>query len=121
MAAWFRLKYPHFNTAAWASSAVVNPVDDMWMFDENLYIATRKHSEACPKQIQDITYKVERDIIKNGTERAMIFKQMKADPTMHNGDFAYYFADVFVGAASRGKRTHLCDLMNSIQTFTYED
>ncbi len=34
LSAWFRLKYPHLTVASWAASAVVEPYEDMWSYDE---------------------------------------------------------------------------------------
>lgn len=93
----------------------------MWMFDENIYIATSKHSKECPLQIQNITDRVERDLIANSTGRATVMNKMKVNPAIHNGDFAFFFADIFVISVQYGGRTKLCDLMSSIQSMTYED
>jgi len=34
---------------------------------------------------------------------------------MNNGDFAFYFADIFVESVQYGDRTGLCDLMKEIE------
>jgi predicted alpha/beta-fold hydrolase len=34
LSAWFRDKYPNIATASWAASAVVQPLEDMWSYDE---------------------------------------------------------------------------------------
>ena len=34
LSAWFRYKYPEIATASWAASAVVQPLEDMWSYDE---------------------------------------------------------------------------------------
>jgi len=40
---------------------------------------------------------------------------MGANEKMNNGDFAFYFADIFVESVQYGDRTGLCDLMNEIK------
>lgn len=42
LSAWFRQKYPHIADAAWASSAVVNAIEDFDMFDYQVYNSTRR-------------------------------------------------------------------------------
>jgi len=37
--------------------------------------------------------------------------EMGANPNMNIGDFAFYFADIFVETVQYGNRTGLCDLM----------
>lgn len=34
LSAWFRYTYPDIATASWAASAVVQPLEDMWTYDE---------------------------------------------------------------------------------------
>jgi len=34
LSAWFRDKYPQWAVASWAASAVVEPWEDMWSYDE---------------------------------------------------------------------------------------
>lgn len=59
LSAWFRTKYPHLATAAWSSSGVVYPIEDLWRFDEQIYIATSLSGEECPKRIQKLFREVE--------------------------------------------------------------
>lgn len=40
LSAWFRIKYPHLVIGAWASSPVINAIDDFYMFDEGIYYDT---------------------------------------------------------------------------------
>ena len=50
----------------------------------------------------------------NKVERKKFIEQMGAWETMHNGDFAYYFADLFSVPVQYGNRTGLCDLIKDI-------
>jgi len=40
---------------------------------------------------------------------------------MHNGDFSYYFADIFTIGVQYGNRTDLCELLNSTASLSFED
>ena len=40
LSAWFRYLYPDIATASWAASAVVQPWEDMWTYDEQIYTST---------------------------------------------------------------------------------
>lgn len=46
---------------------------------------------------------------------------MGAYKGMHNGDFAFFFADIFVESVQYGDRTGLCDLMNEIKDQPFTD
>lgn len=46
---------------------------------------------------------------------------MGAYSGMDNGDFAFYFADIFVESVQYGGRTELCDLMSNISSSTFND
>ena len=37
LSAWFRLKYPHLTIGAWASSAVIDAIEDFTQFDDVIY------------------------------------------------------------------------------------
>jgi len=47
LSAWFRLKYPHLTVASWAASAVVEPLEDMWSYDEQVYLSTNEAGAWC--------------------------------------------------------------------------
>jgi len=40
---------------------------------------------------------------------------------MDNGDFAFYFADIFVESVQYGSRTELCQLMDKIEKMPLDD
>lgn len=58
MAAWFRNKYPHLTIGAIGSSGVVLAVEDLKMFDEQIYISAMKSGEYCVEAILNSTYYV---------------------------------------------------------------
>ena len=45
LSAWFRQRYPQMTVASWSSSGVVNPIEDIQMFDEQIYLATKDLGE----------------------------------------------------------------------------
>ena len=50
-----------------------------------------------------------------------MMKRMGAFKGMDNGDFAFYFADIFVESVQYGNRTGLCDLVQEIQDKSFND
>ena len=54
MSAWFRYKYPHLSIGAISSSGVVNAIEDLKDFDEQIYLSAIKSGDFCVKAIQDI-------------------------------------------------------------------
>ena len=46
---------------------------------------------------------------------------MGASPMMDNGDFAFYFADIFVLSVQYGHRSQLCELMQRIKDMSWDD
>lgn len=44
-----------------------------------------------------------------------------ADPSLHDGDFAFYLADIFVESVQYGNRTGLCNLMEQISELDLQD
>ena len=47
LSAWFRYTYPNIATASWAASAVVEPWEDMWSYDEQVYLSTNNIGSWC--------------------------------------------------------------------------
>jgi len=116
LSAWFREKYPHMTVAAWSSSGVVYPKVDFWEFDEQVYQSTVKSGEWCPETIKSIFKEVTRNLHSADDDlKAETMKRAGASPKMHTGDFAFYFADIFVESVQYGDRTGLCDAMKEIK------
>ena len=47
LAAWVRAKYPHIVDGAVASSAVVEAVEDLYMYDRQIYMAMERDNSKC--------------------------------------------------------------------------
>lgn len=47
--------------------------------------------------------------------QSSIKEAMGAYGGMNNGDFAFFFADIFVESVQYGDRTGLCDIMKEIK------
>lgn len=97
LSAWFKQRYPQLAVASWSSSGVVYPIADFWQFDEQIYTSTVKSGDYCPKVIQDVFAGVT-ELLVNGTPQMQqgIKETMGAYGSMDNGDFAFFFADIFV-------------------------
>jgi hypothetical protein len=54
--------------------------------------------------------------LKDAETRKQIMTTMGADQQIADGDFAFFFADIFVESVQYGNRVGLCDLMNTIKS-----
>lgn len=110
MSAWFRNRYPHVAMASWASSGVVQPINDFWQFDEQVYLSSVKSGDWCPAAIQRSTAYVD--------EQTKLYNEGKANEIesalpeeckgMRSDDFMFFYADIFVESVQYGNRTTLC-------------
>lgn len=117
LSAWFKVHYPQIALASWASSGVVQPQEDMWQFDDQIYTSTLKSGEECPLSIQKSTLYVTAEGRKrdagdsdNAIDR---YLATTTTPNMRTDDFMFYYADVFVESVQYGNRTGLCAMMAS--------
>jgi pimeloyl-ACP methyl ester carboxylesterase len=55
LAAWFKNLYPDLAVAAWASSAVINAIEDFKSFDHDIMIKTSASQDGCTATINAIT------------------------------------------------------------------
>lgn len=66
LSAWFRYKYPDIATASWAASAVVQPWEDMWSYDEQVYQSTNEIGSWCSDTLVRMNiYAAEQGILRN--------------------------------------------------------
>lgn len=114
LSAWFRAKYPHIAEASWASSAVVNAVEDMDLFDWQIYNSSMRSSETCTKVIQGLSIEYDRLLQAKDTKTLKEIKTMFEAPNLDDGDFAFYYVDVIVGLIQYGSRTEICEFLESI-------
>jgi hypothetical protein len=122
LSAWFREKYPHLTTASWASSGVVHPIEDFKAFDGQVFADLNNTSEECWKSVLITQLEIE-DIITGKDDsklrnRGDIMTKLGADPSMDNGDFAFYLADIFVESVQYGSRSNLCKVGTSMINMT---
>ncbi|CAI2368291.1 unnamed protein product [Moneuplotes crassus] len=115
LSAWFRAKYPHIADASWASSAVVNAIEDLELYDWQIFNSTsRSDAHTCTETIQSMTEYL--DELLSGQD-STVLEEVKAAfkaNTLTNGDFAFYIADIFVGEVQYGKRTRLCEFLATL-------
>jgi hypothetical protein len=111
LAAWFRARYPTSAIAAWASSAVVQPIIDFWQYDEQVHSSTLRYGEDCPKTFQDnIAYiDTQAELRDQGEDNAIdrLLNDWKWDD-MTNASFAETYANSYVGNVQYGKSEHMC-------------
>lgn len=112
LSAWFRSRYPHLSVGSWSSSGVVYPIEDFWAFDFQVFASTQKSGISCSSSIQTIMKEVFEDQNNDLSDSKM---STGACPMMHDGDYAFFFSDIFVESVQYGNRTGLCKLMASIE------
>lgn len=93
LSAWFRSRYPHLSVGSWSSSGVVYPIKNFWTFDYQIFASTKKSGYSCSKSIQSLMDEVFEDPKSNLTEHKL---NLGAHPSINNGDFAFFFSDIFV-------------------------
>ncbi|EAR93700.2 serine carboxypeptidase S28 family protein (macronuclear) [Tetrahymena thermophila SB210] len=112
MSAWFRYKYPHLTVGALASSAVVNAILDYYQMDQQVILSALRSGEKCAQSIHDLNIYVQ-NLLQNPTSAYEIKKQFNAEH-LNNGEFLYFYTDIFTGMVQYGSRTVLCN-----QTLNY--
>lgn len=65
LSAWFHDKYPHLSVMSWSSSGVIKPIQDFYMFDEQIYLSTNNVNTACPGYVQEFTSQMEKSLSKH--------------------------------------------------------
>ena len=50
-----------------------------------------------------------------GETRADAMRRMGADPALNDGDFSYFWADVFADAVQYHQRTKMCDYVSVLK------
>jgi pimeloyl-ACP methyl ester carboxylesterase len=114
LSAWFKAKYPNIADASWASSAVVNAIKDFDMFDYQIYNSTVRSSETCAQTVQNMTIMFDTYLENGSREEADKIKGAFNATHLHDGDFAFYLADMFVLSVQYGGRTALCEFLDSL-------
>ena len=112
LAAWFKTKYPHLAVAAWAASAVVQPITDYWEYDEQVYLSTLESGEWCPRNIQILSHWLTEEAAKRLNKMKNVIDEVlegTGSEEMRTDDFVAFYADIVAGFVQYGKRTLLCD------------
>ena len=114
LSAWFREKYPHIADGSWASSAVVNAIEDFDMFDYQVYNSTRRTNLYWTGTIQNMTIVYDRVVRQGNRDWVDQIKGYFNATHLDDRDFAFYFADMFVLSVQYGGRTELCKFLESL-------
>ncbi|CAI2368762.1 unnamed protein product [Moneuplotes crassus] len=114
LSAWFRAKYPHIAEASWASSAVVQAVEDMHMYDYQVYNTTMRSSSSCTQVIQDTT-KFFDNLVDEGDRTTLdeIKSYFNAEH-YSDADFAISFASSFAGKVQYGGSPDMCHFLETL-------
>jgi len=111
LSAWFRYKYPDNATASWAASAVVQPYEDMWTYDEQVYDSTNAIDPTCAETLQRFeAYGTQEAILRNAGQPNAITDILAGTPgaNMNTDDFLAYMADFPCGYVQYGHAQEFC-------------
>jgi hypothetical protein len=114
LSAWFKAKYPNVADASWASSAVINAIEDFDKFDYQVYNSTTRSNLYCTGTIQNMTIVFDRMVEQSNRETVDKIKGSFNATHLTDEDFAFFFADMFVLSVQYGGRTKLCDFLESL-------
>lgn len=103
---------------SWSSSGVVYPIADFWRFDYQIFASTNKSGSRCPEVINDMANRLT-DQLKVNNSAVKI--ALGASPDINDGDFAFFFADIFVTSVQYGNRTGLCNFLSQIEDMPFDD
>jgi hypothetical protein len=112
LSAWFRDKYPNIATASWAASAVVQPLADMWSYDEQVYLSTHNIGPYCSETLVRMNvYATEQGILRNsGQPNAIDSIIVGTDAEgMLTTDFLSYVGDFPAGQVQYGSSKSFCE------------
>lgn len=112
LSAWFRDKYPNIATASWAASAVVQPLADMWSYDEQVYLSTHNIGPYCSETLVRMNvYATEQGILRNsGQPNAIDDIIVGTDAEgMLTTDFLSYVGDFPAGQVQYGSSKSFCE------------
>lgn len=100
LSAWFRDKYPNIATASWAASAVVQPLEDMWSYDEQVYLSTTNIGPYCSETLVRMNiYATEQGVLRDSGKPNAIDDIIVGTPAegMLTADFLSYVGDFPAG------------------------
>ena len=111
LSAWFRYTYPEIATASWAASAVVQPWEDMWTYDEQIYTSLNNIDWWCADLIAQVAnYSAEQGILRNNGQPNAIDDILAGTSSagMTTDDFENYIADFPAGHVQYGGSKDFC-------------
>ena len=119
MVAWFKHVYPDGVKAVWASSGVINTIQDYHHYDYSVYLTTQWCFNDAPKKIAMVSNDIERILLGldntkwNRTDFLMQFNA--TDGGINNGEFMYLVGDWAAGYIQTGQSDALCKFLNSTE------
>lgn len=124
LSAWFRYKYPDIAVASWAASAVVQPLIDMWTYDEQIYDSTYGIAPECATTLQRFQqYGTEQALLRDAGLSNTITDILADTPGagMQTDDFLAFMADLPAGYVQYGHTPQFCATWDSYQYMPEED
>jgi len=111
LAAWFKNLYPDLAVAAWASSAVVNAIENFTAFDQDIMVKTNSSQDGCTEAIR----KINKDIYAtlqfgNASQKQYLYDAFSnSNPDMYPDDFMFMVADTWAMGVQSGSRIAMCN------------
>ena len=124
LSAWFRYTYPNIATASWAASAVVQPMEDMWTYDEQVYISTKNIGVWCSDILQRLgNYAAEQGLLRdagqpNAVDDIIVGTDAEGMPT---ADFMAYVGDFPAGEVQYGGSESFCNQIKPLEDSSAAD
>lgn len=103
LSAWFKSQYPDHALGAWSSSGVIHAIEDYKNYDLQMFIKTDASGPDCSGAIQRAQRIADRDL-KTKTGRQELADLFSIPMPFNDGDFSYYFTDIFAGPIQYGTR-----------------
>ena len=110
LSAWFKSQYPKHAVGSWSSSGVIHAIEDFKSFDLDVFIKADASSPECSGAIQRAQAIVDKKL-KSQTGRQELADLFDLPMPFNDGDFSYFFTDIFVANVQYGTRVAMCETL----------
>lgn len=105
LVSWFRDKYSHISAGSWASSGVVDAIEDFHQFDETVTEALMKNGDGCNHRVRKLIEYTDGEF---AAGRGYPIKQIFNATEMRDDEFFWFYSDVIAETVQYGERVELC-------------